>query len=433
MFDDYENNPELVNKMFDDDSDLDFDFDDDDDFLEEDDEDDTEEEIVVDDDVSESPESSIPTLSDDEYEDIDKIETKSTNTNSSDEAVEPPKRGRGRPPKNKTEQPNTNTTVVNNTQKINEKQTPTPTPTNQAYVPKEWEYKLRDMANGVLELREFDRQLYHYKPIKDPSNKDTGYFTCHCNIDDHRGSDGQLIWNSDHHCLSGVYSPIHMEKVVSNIKENIAIKSDKVYTDNPFILSWRGVTEQSIPGLGNSYRSRIFAMLTGIPKEDIDVLTNTIEINLDNSYNGKSSIRASFVINLKLSDSNDKITRFRDFFTLNSEHIRVFHKGTFDDLQGKLAELPTKIDNNVDFMKSIPINDADGRDRKYYNAFMFGVRGDYRKEFLNIWSRVPDSMKNLYYASLILSSMLNKEFDNKLRLEWSNTIEKAVKVAKRSQ
>ncbi len=279
----------------------------------------------------------------------------------------------------------------------------------------EWGISLRDKISSGLVIEQMG-YTYHYKPIKDPNNEDTGYFSCHCNPEnalihfpDPKNADNILSkpkFKTNNICLSKKYVIADVEKYVECLKDEVAV-SDEYSISSPFYLFWRGKTKIKMPSVfEDSIMQRIFEMFTGVDTKEFDKFKNHVEISVCNRYDGKSSIRLNYVINLKAVDEKGESYNFKDYFTLNLHGFKIPHTyGKFDKIVSNLNSLKEYINTDYQIMSNYVPTDIE-----IYKISTKLKKGD-AKRYRQEWDSIPIDQKNLLISLLMASCYLNKNFN----------------------
>lgn len=295
----------------------------------------------------------------------------------------------------------------------------------------DWGMKLMSSGTEDLTITEFDKQTYVYKHITNPAGEQTGFYSCHCNDNNKKDDDGNLIWVTRNQCLSKHYIVAKVDQLVDSIKETIKVTNEDIKT-SPFVLNWRGCTTKHIDCFENNIENALFNIVSGIDfeKEFKDV-NSEINLSLLNSYDGRSSIYLDFIINMKFENDNGDVKSFKDYFTLSHKKNRVSHKGSISEISSNLENISEFIDDEVEVLKNYsPKNFAES----VIDKIAAKMKDGNKKTYLSLWKTVGNSKKynNLFYALLIASYCLSINYSSGQHSNLRSVIDTLVNDAHKS-
>lgn len=282
----------------------------------------------------------------------------------------------------------------------------------------DWSYKLNKNEDVDYDLKEFDSHLYKFKRIFDPSNKITPYYTIHCNIDGKKNKDGELEWHTKNANLSKKYVAASLDKLSKYIKENMNVTNEYVNTKTPFIISWNCDTVEEIKPFNREIDQVLFESITGIDMNVYKNASSKVRLNVLNSYDGRTSMFATYLNNMVFENKDGNKKNFIDYFTMNSMSKSVPHMGTMDIIKTGLENVSEKVKEDVEKLKKYKPENL----TEIMKECSKKLRGDVKKSFNSTWDSVPSKNKNMFYALLMLSSALNKAYNSKTHLSYVYTL-----------
>lgn len=278
----------------------------------------------------------------------------------------------------------------------------------------DWGIPLLDKTKTGIIIEQMGYK-YFYIPIMDPNNDETGYFSCHCNpknelihYPDPTNSNNILNkpkFKTNNICLSKRYVIADVEEYIECLKREINISNENSYS-SPFYLFWTGKTKVNLPSLfEDSMMQKIFEMFSCINTKEFDKFKNNIEVSVCNRYDGKSSIRLNYTLNLKAVDEKGESYNFKEYFILNRHGFKIPHTyGKFDKILSNLNSLKEYINTDYEIMSSyIPT------DEEIYKISSKLKKGE-AKKYRQQWESIPAGQKNLLISLLMASCSLNKNF-----------------------
>lgn len=361
-----------------------------------------------------------------EETEVDETKTsESENIQDSKEDVTTPtpvknKRGRGRPPKNKNSEESKTESKESETEKESEDKSEDKSP---------WVKELRDHTKTGLQLKD-GTHTYYYKPITDPENIETGYFSCHCNIKDRTiPKSQQLEWHTKKMCLSKVYKPVVLSELIKELKNHIKYDNSTFNDNSPFLLTWRAnIIDEEERHFENTGDKQLFDAITGLKSDDeFGNISENLDLCIVNSYDGTSTMKFNIVLSFK-DDTNNS---FSDFFTLYNKKFRFHHKGGFGDLiKENLKDLNNIFDTNTKALKNY---DERKNVEKAYKELHLKFTREYKKDFSQLWDSIDDGYKNLYYLYLCASSVLSNKYSSFSHMNILPIVEKYTNLALQKQ
>jgi hypothetical protein len=296
-----------------------------------------------------------------------------------------------------------------------------------------WSFKLGKNTNksGIVNVTEFNRMKFIYKTIIDPSNKDTKYYSCHCNLDNNKDSDGNLVWYTNNLCLSSHYRVAHIESFVKTLKEQIDISNDSVYDIYPFSLSWKGsVVGEDLELFNNEYEKVVYELMTG-NIANFKPVKNNLDIYVLNSYDGKSSLNLNFVTKMAVSNGI-KTEYIKDFFTLATIHNKVTHKGSFEKVCSNISSVTNTYRTNAVILKNFML------EKKEYDEITEEVAskfsGDSKRKLNGLFEGLfglEPKHRNLFYIMFATSQVLDKEYNPHRHISLNQIFGKLFVLAKK--
>ena len=284
----------------------------------------------------------------------------------------------------------------------------------------DWSMKLRE-NDDQTEVKEFNA-TYVYKPIYDPANQKTHYFSAHFHKNGTLDKNDEKVWVTNNICLSHNYRIAMTEKMVENLKKKIKIETEN-HSISPFVSSWYGTTTKSI----NLYEYNEIKMLheAFYGELNTDNSKNRIEIFVLNSFNGKSSLSLDYVIGMDIENISGKVKSVKDYFTLISEKNRFGHRGSFEVVESNLSNIMEKYTRNCEILKNAVYTNNDEY-QNTINLIASKFIGDDKKNFIITCNETLPSMKNLYYILFAASQTLSKCYTARRHMEINTIVEKLV-------
>jgi hypothetical protein len=252
-------------------------------------------------------------------------------------------------------------------------------------------------------ITEFGLQEYSYLPILDPDKSETGYFSCHTR--DISNKEKSENWKTAAAVLSKRYKVVNLEKIINVIRADTELINKENLKREGFLLSWHGEIEGTFKVFDSREASIIFSILTGHEPKDFEKATTTAKLAITNSYHGKKSLTADFILdNMVLIKK--KQMNVPDFFTLLHKSSRAIHAGSLiDDVNSEI----TKIQEYINDCKRMLKGHRDNIDQ-FMEKIQAKLGKKDRSNIIDLWEAVPSDHKNMFLALLIISYVLGNNY-----------------------
>lgn len=304
----------------------------------------------------------------------------------------------------------------------------------------QWANKLSNSGDNDVTFSEFGKQTYKYIHVKNPVNKNTGYFTCHCNVGgqtrilfdsknrkltDETGQPmREMVWVTKNGMLSKHYNVASMESLVDYLKEKLDIKEGiELWHQTPFYLTWKGRIQSDFDIFKTPEVKEVFECVSGIDTTQFSKINCGVDLYILNCYSGNSAVIFDFVINMTLQNSAGEVKTFKDFFTLANKQVRLTHKGSLDSLTRDALNFNLDITKEIDIMSDYIITNS------MVESICNKLQNKYRQDFMDEWSQLPGPNKNLFYTLLLTSSYLGEDYTSDVHSDLIKETSKLIKNA----
>jgi hypothetical protein len=267
---------------------------------------------------------------------------------------------------------------------------------------------------------------FYYDRVKNPDGENTNCFTLQYK------EDQQEQWDI---CKSGLltttFSVVTTTEVISQVQASLdgSIEGEHHYRSgtsvkSSFMLSGYQIDVEEDPEVD----AILFQLITNIECNALELLgTANLTFNVINGFSGNHALTLSYGIMKSVVGTGDdaKEMHINNVFILDNYAKRLIHDNnmavSIEDVTNVQRAIQTKI-NDFRRVEFTPTDIEDFTD-KFPRTIV--------KHFIALFDSLPSNLKNFYYATYILSALLENErkisLDIKLRAFISKKIETAIR------
>lgn len=243
--------------------------------------------------------------------------------------------------------------------------------------------------------------LFTYKRIKNPDENQTDLFSVHYKNE----TDEQ--WITCNSLLTSIFTIAKTEDVINEIRNNLEgdIENERHYRSGPSIKSVFKLSGYQIDIDNEDDVDRVlFKLLTNIDA-DISLLTTAdLTFNVINGFAGTHALQLNFgLLKTIRTDNAEHIIPINNIFLLDKYTVKLIHDNHLSINIQNVTDVQQQISNQINNYKRVQLHDtAIEQISRRLPKKMF-------KKFVGMMENVPENLKNFYYGSYILSSMLEVE------------------------
>ena len=252
-----------------------------------------------------------------------------------------------------------------------------------------------EMPGPYFEVEDFGH-TYRYVNVFDPAGRQTDKWELFIQ------KPNSTVWQVVNGLLTNNYSVVPTERVLATIKSQLG---GDVRGERHFINGATMYCRFALQGYELEYAEKddvtkmIFNLMTDI---DVDALTQEyiLSFNLINNLSGTQSLRLNygFLCNLKSADKKNTLA-INNMHVLKEFESILVHNSQLNVNYVEVNNVKEAIGNQIEKFKKIDISPEFLEEFK----MMFPVK--IVKEVFDIWARITEEYRNMYYFTLIISAV----------------------------
>jgi len=272
-----------------------------------------------------------------------------------------------------------------------------------------WANPLLNIANSY-EFTEFGLQTYKYRVVKNPDNEETRFIDCFCNDVKSKGKKKNITWHTSPTHLTKKYVVVKLEEFVEELKTavNADLSSDPIINHIPFFITYsQKLNTDSIDVFDDETSKIVFAMISSLSMDTLNQIDSNVDVLVSNGYGGNNTLRLDVVLSANTQVDGTNLD-MRDYFTLSKKSYNVRHMSTLSGFKPIIENIQDEIRESTYAFKAYT-KDID----KIVKTISEKFKKKSKELYLKLWSNLVDDYKNLYYAFLIASVCLHKNYEIK--------------------
>lgn len=306
---------------------------------------------------------------------------------------------------NTTEETNENTTEE--TEEVETQNNTMPAPN--------WTFPLASVPlNRPLVVREFDNKQYRFTRVADPDGEDSKKFLVF-----YKGSNADDVnWEILPGLLTNRYNVVSLSEFVNSVQTSMPVTNTNIISI-PFTMVWVGKTNESFQQFSSEESMLLFSILSGIQVENLEAIRSTLFLHITNTYNGTKRLKVDYVLKSSLEvDGNEFI--IGDFFTLLRSSKSIIHNDSLNELSNDITNISSQIAQMTTVLKELQLN-SETHDQL---EKAFGKKN--RVRFVSMCENLPDNYNSAYYIFILVSSILNENYDIREHMRLRKVVEKVI-------
>jgi hypothetical protein len=243
---------------------------------------------------------------------------------------------------------------------------------------------------------------FGYKRVKDPDGSDTPYFSL-----SYRES-GQP-WLTCNGLLSEEYQVAKTSEIIKDIQASLGAKTigEKHFRDKTSVKSIFILKDYVLDIPGDTDVDKIlFNLMTNLNLEEITSKTG-LAFGIINGFSGNLALQLNYSFVTALFGDKEDGTKAKasvsNPFVLDEFTHRLIHDDTLNLTYEQVKDVKSKCEDRINKFKQIPV-DID---------FLTGLTKAFPKKlvrtFIEMQDNLNDEFRNLYYASFILSYLIDAD------------------------
>lgn len=285
----------------------------------------------------------------------------------------------------------------------------------------EWKFDLPSVGRSVS-INEFGLQEFLYEPIYNPNNEFNGFYKCHANIIGHE-IDGTKIWHPMRILLSKKYKGANLEKFIQILSSKYNFLGAPIIYNAPFLLEYSREIEINNDQIIDTVDSKIISMFVGkTNEEEISSIRNKLMMSVINTYDGRGKLCIDYyVISVLKDEKTNKEFRVPNYFILFNLIEKVRHMGSLGiQTTNFINSVNDKINDNINILKNMSVTE------ETYDIIVNMLGKRLVKDIHELWDRLPDDYKNMYYFLNLASLFLMKNYRTNKRVDISKFLLKNI-------
>jgi hypothetical protein len=164
----------------------------------------------------------------------------------------------------------------------------------------------------------------------------------------------------------------------------------------------------------------VFSFISGIKECSLNNLSATLSLNIINTYNGASSLRLYYACNIS-ANINSTTQTFIDYFSMSKISKVIRHGFRLSELSSSIENISSVFESEINILKNQTSNVE-----KIVEEISESFKKKNKLQYLSIWENLVPEYRNLYYAMLIASIVLNLSYDVMDHIKVNNSISKII-------
>ncbi len=280
-----------------------------------------------------------------------------------------------------------------------------------------WLYSLKNIDKS-FEYDDFG-STYIFNRIFDPIGRPTKYTSVFCSMNEVDES-GNTIWIPLNGYLSNEYNTIILNKFMEDVRKDVECINDLKIERAPFVCSCLQNTKTNISLIGDEASMFVFSFISGIKECSLNNLSATLSLNIINTYNGASSLRLYYACNIS-ANINSTTQTFIDYFSMSKISKVIRHGFRLSELSSSIENISSVFESEINILKNQTSNVE-----KIVEEISESFKKKNKLQYLSIWENLVPEYRNLYYAMLIASIVLNLSYDVMDHIKVNNSISKII-------
>jgi hypothetical protein len=286
-----------------------------------------------------------------------------------------------------------------------------------------------DVQNGVTPLADVENEVtiqdmnysFNYKRITNPESENTNCFVLQYK------EDQQEQWSICKGLLTTVFSVITTTEVIRQVQASLegTIENEHHYRSDTSVKSSFMLNGYQIDVEEDSESDTVlFQLITNINCDMIDVLSSAnLTFNIINGFSGNHALQLNYGLLKTIKGSGDDTNEINinNVFILDEYTKRLIHDQnmsiSIEDVTNVQRAIQSKINN---FRRAAFTPEV-------IEQFVDKFPKTICKRFLALFDDLPTAFKNFYYATYILSTLLEGERKISLEIKLRTFISKQVK------
>ena len=260
---------------------------------------------------------------------------------------------------------------------------------------------LADVENNTC-IQDMDYYFY-YDRVKKPDGNNSNYFSLQ-----YREAQ-QEQWIICKSLLSTMFTVVKTQEVIRQIQTSLTgnIENEHHFRSGPSVKSSFLLSGYHIDIAAEPEVDRIlFQLLTNIDT-DIELLTTSnLTFNIINGFSGNHALQLNYgLLKTIVSGQNEdtKIIPINNIFVLDRFTKRLIHDNHLSINIEDVTNVQLAIQTQINDYRRAPFS------QDMIDELERGLPKKFYKKFISMFENVPENLRNFYYATYILSVMLDAE------------------------
>ncbi len=258
---------------------------------------------------------------------------------------------------------------------------------------------LADIDDSVL-INDMNYQFV-YKRVTNPVDENTNYFTLHYK------ESQQEQWSTCRGLLSSDFTVLKTQYIINTIQSNLegSLDNEKHFRSDTSVESTFTLSGYQIDIEDETDEDRIlFQLLTDIDPDLELIISNELTFNIINGFSGNYALQLNYGL-LKTFEGvdEDENIAINNIFILDDYSVRLIHDNNLSISIESVVDVQNSIQEKISKYKQLRF------DESALESFVSSFPKKFTKKFVSMFDILPSDFQNFYYATYILSVLLQEE------------------------